>query len=445
MSSQGEQHSIQFSKEAQKVLDLIRDTDTSLFVTGKAGTGKSTLLHHICQTFQQEIAILAPTGIAALNIGGDTIHSFFKLKPGYELDEAQNVRFSKSMTDKLKALDCLLIDEISMVRADILDAIDALLKRARKNETAFGGLRVIFFGDLYQLPPTLATDEEELFLKKYSNPYFFSAHLFHSADLFSTPFELKVIELSTVYRQSETDFISSLNAIRNGEAKEDTLHFLNQRLKAEFNPPQDSSYIHLVTTNKMAYEINRRKLSEIKEESIHFYSSTHGKPGKIQPNDNHVEVKVGAQVMFINNDAQKRWVNGSIGKVVAYKKVRSAESPELEDVLFVKLENGKEVEVRRFHWEVSRYVFSKGMLKRENLGYFSQIPLKLAWAVTIHKSQGKSFDKVIIDLGRGSFAHGQTYVALSRCRSLEGLVLKQAIQEEDIIVDRAIIDYCKQA
>lgn len=438
-----EKESIQFEGEAKEVLDLIEHTDLDLFITGKAGTGKSTLLNHICQKYSQDMAILAPTGIAALNIHGDTIHSFFRLKPGYELDEAKNVRIGKHTLEKLQAVETILIDEISMVRADILDAIDVMLRRARRSEVSFGGVRMLFFGDLFQLPPTLNRHDEETFYRTYKTPYFFSAAVFIQKDFFTPPFQLKTIELTKVYRQKEYDFIEALNAIRTGQVSNKELELINKRTDSQFTPSDQVPFIHLVSTNRLAYSINNDKLNEIDNPFIMFNAIRTGKIGKIQPNADHISVKVGAQVMFINNDSSKRWVNGTIGVVVDHQQKFNKKTEEFEDTLIVKLDNGKEVKVKPFTWEISQYVFKNGRFVRENLGSFTQIPLKLAWAITIHKSQGKSFNHVIIDLGTGSFAHGQTYVALSRCRTLKGLVLKSQIQYSDIIVDDYIVEYFK--
>lgn len=427
-----------FSEEAEHVIHLFKNTKQNLFITGKAGTGKSTLLHFIRQQLEEDVIVLAPTGIAALNVNGDTIHSFFRLKPGFELDEAINAKTNKKTIEKLKAVKTIVIDEISMVRADILDAIDVLLQKVKRNQDHFGGVRMVFFGDLYQLPPTLVEKDFDWFNKKYDSPYFFSAKVFQQKDLFIEAFQLKTIELTKVYRQKEQVFIDVLNAIRVGEVSQETLDFINARVGPNFKPLKEQSYIHLVTTNYMADTINNQKLNEIEHPFIQYTASSQGKIGNIQPNGVHISVKIGAQVMFVNNDANKRWVNGTIGKVVDYSEVYKPENDEFEQVLTVLLENGKKVRVKPYTWEISQYVFKGGSFRRENLGHFTQIPLKLAWAVTIHKSQGKTFSHVILDVGYGSFAHGQTYVALSRCKTFKGLVLKRKIEEKDIIVDEKI-------
>ncbi|WP_196891292.1 ATP-dependent DNA helicase [Aureivirga marina] len=431
------QETFTFSEDKKEIIDLIENTDKNLFITGKAGTGKSTLLKHICER-NKDIVVLAPTGIAAINVNGDTIHSFFRLKPGYELDEAKNVRINRFLIEKLRAVETILIDEISMVRADILDAIDILLRKAKKTQVDFGGVRMLFFGDLFQLPPVVNEDTESDYFQKYKTPYFFSAHVFQQKDLFTPAFDLKIKELNKVFRQSDIDFIEVLNKIRLGEISDSDLNFMNQRVEKDFQPNQNQPYIHLVSTNQIATTINNKKLNALPEKLIQFKAIKHGEIGSLQPNNPIIHVKIGAQVMFIQNDVKKRWVNGTIGIITKHEIVFDKESEEYLDVIFVKLENGKEVEVRPFTWEISKYAFENGRFQRINLGYYTQIPLKLAWAVTIHKSQGKSFQNAIIDLGNGSFAHGQTYVALSRCRSFGGLVLKQEIQRSDIIVDEKV-------
>lgn len=434
-----------FSKEAEHVIHLFKSTNKNLFITGKAGTGKSTLLHTIRQQLDQDLTVLAPTGIAALNVNGDTIHSFFRLKPGFELDEAINARLNRKTIDKLKEVKTIVIDEISMVRADVLDAIDVLLQKVKKNQDHFGGVRMIFFGDLYQLPPTLVEKDLDWYNEKYASPYFFSAKVFVQKDLFIEAFQLNTIELTKVYRQNEQAFINTLNNIRVGEVSQETLDFINARVDPNFIPSKGVSYIHLVTTNYMADSINNQKLNGIESPFIQYRASSQGKIGNLKPNGVNISVKIGAQIMFVNNDANKRWVNGTLGQVVDYSEVYKPDEDEYDQVLTVLLENGKKVKVKPYTWEISQYVFKDGSFTRENLGHFTQIPLKLAWAVTIHKSQGKTFNHVILDVGFGSFAHGQTYVALSRCKTYNGLVLKRSIEKKDIIVDEQINAFIMKA
>lgn len=429
---------LQFSDEAKKAIELIQQKDKNVFITGKAGTGKSTLLEYIRMIPAHKMIVLAPTGIAAIHVKGETIHSFFKLKPGYELDEAKNMRMDPKRAKRYQSIQSILIDEISMVRADILDAINVFLKRARKSDMPFGGVQMIFFGDLFQLPPVVTNEEKAVFFQHYTSPYFFAAKVFKPQDLFAEAFEMTKVELTKIYRQKDEAFIRVLNAIRENKATQDDLNFLNLRANPNYMPPKHLSCVHLMATNAKANSMNYDKLSEITSVPISFKAAKHGKVGNLQPNDATITVKVGAQVMFINNDFKKRWVNGTIGKVSAHKKVFDEELGKEVDALEVVLDNDKTVEVRPHTWELSKYSFQEGKFVREQIGHFTQIPLKLAWAITIHKSQGKTFDHVIIDLGWGSFAHGQTYVALSRCTSLEGLVLKQYLKQSDIIVDEAV-------
>ena len=435
--------SIEFSEEAEYALDLFSHTNENIFITGKAGTGKSTLLNYLRESAEEKIIVLAPTGISAINVNGDTIHSFFRLKPGFELDEAKNVPINDTIRKKYKQITTIVIDEISMVRADIIDAIDIFLKRVRKSVDWFGGVRMIFFGDLFQLPPVVTEDEKDVFYNQYKTPYFFSSHIFIQPDLFTQPFKLLKIELSKIYRQTEFDFIKALNSVRNNQINNQDLDYLNSNVDFNFVASHNSGYIHLVTTNSKAYEINNFKLNELEGTIQEFKAVKSGKIGNLQPNDQIIKLKVGAQVMFINNDSKRRWVNGSIGIVEAFSEEFDRETQSVEQLVKVKLTTGKTVLVKPFTWEITKYVFKNGEFKREQIGYFIQIPLKTAWAITIHKSQGKTFDKVIIDLGMGSFVHGQTYVALSRCTNSKGLVLKRPIKYSDIIVDDTVLHFFK--
>lgn len=428
-----------FSEESLEIIDLFQKSTENLFITGKAGTGKSTLLKHI-STLDPNAILLAPTGIAAINIKGETVHSFFKLKPGYELDEAKHVKIDKNTIAKYTGVKTLIIDEISMIRADILDAIDIFLQRVLNKDVPFGGVRMIFFGDLFQLPPVLMRNEREQFLTKYSSPYFFSANIFKQKDLFSEPFNLKVCELTLIYRQKDPKFTDLLNSIRTNRIEASQLETLNQQVRLNHQEDNDLR-INLVSTNALANKLNLEKLEEIKEPEI-IYSSIHtGNIENLRPNDKEVILKIGAQVMFLNNDFQKRWVNGTIGKILDYKEEFDEESNESFKFLEVELEDKSIVQVTPFTWEISKYLFKTGRFTREEIGSFTQIPIKLAWAITIHKSQGKTFDHVKIDLGSGSFTHGQTYVALSRCRTLENIVLAKPIRKSDIIIDKVVVDY----
>ncbi|KKQ78758.1 MAG: PIF1 helicase [Parcubacteria group bacterium GW2011_GWC2_38_7] len=429
-----------FSLKAQKAIDLILNSDENVFVTGKAGTGKSTLLEHIRLTAERRIIVLAPTGISAVNVNGETIHSFFTLKPGFEKDEAMHMVMNQKKQDKFRRLKTIAIDEISMVRADLLDAIDIVLKRARKNEKPFGGVQMVFFGDLYQLPPVITHSDSQKFFSEYDSPYFFDATIFRGqSNMFSEGFKLKLIELDEIYRQKDLDFIQLLNAVRDNSITFDQIKKLNARHQPNFVPSDDQKYIHLMTTNASANEINDKKLKQLKEDEKIFVAERSGTVARnLFPNDEAVSLRVGAQIMFICNDAERRWVNGTIGKILDIFDRTNPENGCLEAVVKIEKADGRIVEVRKHTWEISKYVYVGGEFVRKNLGTFKQIPIKLAWAITIHKSQGKTFDKVVIDLGHGSFAHGQTYVALSRCSSFDGLVLKRALRKSDIIMDQRV-------
>jgi len=435
---------VKFSAEAKKAIDLILNSRQNVFVTGKAGTGKSTLLEHVRLIAQNKLIVLAPTGISAVNVNGETIHSFFTLKPGFEKEEAAHMTLNKNKERKLKSIKTIAIDEISMVRADLLDAVDILLRRARGNNSPFGGVQMAFFGDLYQLPPVVTSVDRAKYFSKYKSPYFFESGVFNGQqDLFSK-FKLNIIELKKIYRQKDLDFIELLNAVRDNTINEEQLAELNKRVQPDFIPKDEDKYIHLMTTNASASAINMNKLKELPgEEKIFVATKTGNVARNLYPNDEAVVLKVGSQVMFICNDSERRWVNGTIGKIVEIKEYLDEDSGQLERVVVVEKTNGNIVEVKNYNWEISRYVYLHGRFERENLGIYRQIPLKLAWAITIHKSQGKTFNKVIIDLGQGSFAHGQTYVALSRCSSFEGLVLRKPITSRSIIMDQRVKNFAE--
>ncbi|MCK5461064.1 AAA family ATPase [Candidatus Gracilibacteria bacterium] len=436
-----------FSDQALRAIDLVENTMRNVFITGKAGTGKSTLLEYLRKNATKRMVVLAPTGVAAINVKGDTLHSFFGLKPGFELEEAREKKVSEKKAKKYQSLKTILIDEISMVRADLLDAVDTFLRKVRENNNPFGGVQMIFFGDLYQLPPVVTNADKDKFYSEYSSPYFFEADVFRGArDLLSDKFELEFIELDKIYRQSDEDFIDVLNAVRNNEVKDNHLSQLNARHDSDFVPDWEENYIHLMTTNADAFRINEAALSKLDTMKATFNAKLTGKVARnLRPNDESVTVKIGAQIMFIYNHPERLWVNGTIGKVVNICDDYNEDTEEVETFLVVETVDKKQVEVRFHTWEISRYVFKDGNFEREQLGAFKQIPLKLAWAITIHKSQGKTFEKVVIDLGRGSFAHGQTYTALSRCTSLEGIVLKRAFRRSDIIMDRRVEKFGKNA
>ncbi len=415
------------SHEFHRVLDLLEHSDRNLFVTGRAGTGKSTLLHLFKKTTKKKTVILAPTGIAALNVQGQTIHSFFgfppRIVPHDELQKRKNHKL-------YKAMEVLIIDEISMVRADMMDAIDIFLRNNRENRAPFGGVQVLLFGDLFQLPPVVASGEERAFLEsQYASIYFFDARVMQS-------FDYELVELRKVYRQDERHFIRLLDAIRLNRMDEDDLADLNEVYQPQFE--SEDFYITLSPRNHLVDKLNQVALANLEGVSRQFTATVFGQFNPSQyPTDLMIQLKVGAQVMMIKNDPEKKYVNGTLGKVleIGEEQIKVA-------VDFIGSTNI--IDVARSSWEVVQYKFDEenpGNLKTEIVGSFAQFPIKLAWAITIHKSQGKTFDKVIIDMGQGAFEHGQSYVALSRCRTLRGIVLKQRIRFQDIIVDEKIVSY----
>ncbi len=420
---------LELNSDFQYALDLLEKSNTSAFITGRAGTGKSTLLQLFKNTTHKKVVVLAPTGVAALNVQGQTVHSFFRF-PGKPITKRD---IKKLRNRKLYLnMEVLVIDEISMVRADMLDNIDYFLQLNRENPAPFGGLQVIFFGDLFQLPPVVSSDvEQALFKDYYNSPYFFSAKLFKQG------FEIEMIELRKTYRQESRHFLRLLDAVRLNQFDMDDLEDLNERHLPLFEI--EDYYITLSTRNRIVDQINDRRLARLLIDEYSYSAIITGKfDPRFYPADPILRLKVGAQVMFVKNDPQRRFVNGSIGKVVQL-------GDHLIKVMIEKSDGSQRtIEVERLGWEIERYKASEetaNAIDTEVLGSFTQYPLRLAWAITIHKSQGKTFDKVIIDLGKGAFEHGQTYVALSRCRTLEGVVLKQEIRPRDVMVDERVVDY----
>ena len=424
-------------------------THRNIFLTGKAGTGKTTFLRRLQQETRKRMIVVAPTGVAAINAGGVTIHSFFQLAPGLYLpggqmiagrDQRSRFSFSKQKLNILRSLDLLVIDEISMVRADLLDAIDEVLRRYQKRDQPFGGVQLLLIGDLQQLAP-VATDEEWPVLQQfYQTPYFFS-----SLALQQTSFVY--IELRHVYRQQDEHFVGLLNAVRDGRLDQATLQELNARYRPGFVPSDEEEWITLTTHNHQAAQINARKLSALPSQPVVFEATIKGDfPEMSYPTDDHLTLKVGAQVMFCKNDPStaKAYYNGRIGRIerIADGKVtvvcRRASSATIspEEVRFDRIEVAPQI------WQNTKYATdsSTGIIREEIVGSFTQIPLRTAWAITIHKSQGLTFDRAIINAGR-AFSHGQVYVALSRCRTLEGLVLSTPISPSVITTDPDVIQF----
>lgn len=432
------------NKEFQDALNLIQYTRQSVFLTGKAGTGKSTFLRYICDNTKKKHVVLAPTGIAAINAGGSTLHSFFKL-PFYPLlpDDAnfslqrgrihEFFKYTKPHRKILEELELVIIDEISMVRADIIDAVDRILRVYSRNlREPFGGKQILLVGDVFQLEPVIKGDEREILNRFYPTPYFFSARVFSQIDLVS-------IELQKVYRQTDRVFVNVLDHIRNNTAGAADLQLLNTRYGTQIEQSEADMYITLATRRDNVDFINDRKLAELPGEPAVFQGEITGDfPESSLPTSKELVLKPGAQIIFIKNDFDHRWVNGTIGVVSGFDPV--------EDTLYVITDDGKECDVKRESWRNIRYKYNeeKKQIEEEELGTFTQYPVRLAWAITIHKSQGLTFSRVVIDFTGGVFAGGQAYVALSRCTSLEGIQLKKPISRADIFVRPEIVNFAQR-
>lgn len=410
----------------------MENTDKNVFITGRAGTGKSTLLQYFRYHTGKKVVILAPTGVAAVNVGGQTIHSFFHFKPNVtpaSIRKKKNADESKSTI--YKKITAVVIDEVSMVRADLLDCVDKFLRlNGPDPQRPFGGVQMIFIGDLYQLPPVVSGREKEFFGRHYPGPYFFSAKVFEQL-------EPDFVELEKVYRQSDDEFVRLLNSIRNRSVTEDDLALFNRRCDPSFEAPANEFYISLTSLNETADAINEHQLSRLPGKTWKAEGLIDGEfPGEYLPTAPELKLKKGAQVMLLNNDSSGRWINGTIGRVTGFNK-----DDEGEEVIAARLDNGESVEIGPYTWEIYRYFLKDGELCSEAAGSFTQYPVRPAFAVTIHKSQGKTFEKVVIDVGRGTFAHGQMYVALSRCVSLEGIILKQPLKKSHILMDWRIVKF----
>lgn len=436
---------IDINPQFQTVLELLENTKKNIFVTGKAGTGKSTLLRYWRDRTKKNVVTLAPTGVAALNVQGQTIHSFFRFKPDVTIDKIRPLEKGDDGIGVYKKIDTIIIDEISMVRADLLDCIDTFLRlNGPQKYLAFGGVQMVFIGDLYQLPPVVKRDQEEMFRTKYDTPYFFSAHVFHHAQ--TQLFHLGDIatferaELETIYRQKDRSFVDILNAIRTNAVEQKHLDALSARWDSFFIPEPDDFWITLTTTNAAASSVNEGYIAQLRGKVWNYGATISGDISEEYfPTDRDLQIKKNAQVMFVNNDREGRWVNGSIGHVVDIE-----EDPDSgKDMVMVQLQNGETVPVLPNTWEVFTWKYDKAEKKllTETTGMFTQYPLRLAWAITIHKSQGKTFDRVIIDLGSGAFVSGQLYVALSRCKTLEGIVLTRQVQKKDVMMDRRVVQF----
>ncbi len=428
--------SIEINAAFRRALDLMETTDKDIFITGRAGTGKSTLLEYFRTVTRKRIAVLAPTGVAALNVRGQTIHSFCGFKPDITLEAVKKLpKKAAERAELVRRLEAIVIDEVSMVRADLLDCFEKFLRlNGPHPRRRFGGIQMVFIGDLYQLPPVVASAERELFAGHYESPYFFSARAFADAGL--AP---EFVELEKIYRQTDEAFISLLNAIRNRSVTDEDLERLNAACDPDFVPPEGEFYVYLTSTNDLAAERNREKLATLPGRPWVYEGFLEGDFERSSlPTDERLELKIGAQVMLLTNDPFGRWVNGSIGRVHEV-----LQAPGEDDVVEVELRDGRFVEIAPHVWEIFRFAYDGEACRivSEPMGAFTQYPLKLAWAITIHKSQGKTFEKVVIDIGRGTFAHGQVYVALSRCTNFPGIVLKKPIRRPHIRMDWRVVRF----
>lgn len=439
----------QTNEQLQLAFNFLQFTNENVFLTGKAGTGKTTFLHNLRKLSPKRMVVVAPTGVAAINAGGVTIHSFFQISFGPQIPVDKNKprmievtsdgsvaagikRFSREKINIIRSLDLLVIDEISMVRADLLDAIDEVLRRYKNRNKPFGGVQILMIGDLQQLAPVVKDDEWNILKNYYDTCFFFSSRALKQSNFVS-------IELKQIFRQSDKNFIDLLNAVRENRLDESILQKLNSRYLPGFNPPDDQGYITLTTHNSQSQQINDKKLEQLKNKSYHFDAVVEGDfPDYSYPTDYHLVLKVGAQVMFVKNDSssEKRFYNGKIGKITYI---------DGDLITVVCPGDAVPIDLEPVEWQNYRYTLNESTEEIDEIiiGKFIQFPLKLAWAITIHKSQGLTFEKAVID-ARLSFAHGQVYVALSRCKTLEGLVLATPVIAESVKNDRSVLRFTNE-
>lgn len=407
----------------------LMESDEHLYLTGNAGTGKSALSEYFLAHTKKRVVVLASTGIAALRVGGQTIHSGLHIMPGARPEE---MRRDHPLRSRIwKAIDAILCDELSMVRADLLDSMDRYLRLNGKDpDKPMGGIQLIGVGDICQLPPVVTKEEEKEFTERYPGPYFFDAHCFSSL-------HMRTVDLKRVFRQKDAELVGILNRIRLGEATREDLAFLNKRHEPTFSV-DGSEHLFLATRNKIVDDINKEKMRQLSGSPVALRGITSGTFGRERlPVEEELELKVGARVMLLNNDRAKRWVNGDIGVVATIESGR----------ISVELPKRGVVGVEQHRWENIRQTLSEDgkTVERIIVGSYTQFPIRPAWAITVHKSQGQTFEKVAIDLGGGTFAHGQAYVALSRATSLDGLVLTRALKPKDVKFDERVRTFMKSA